>query len=496
MSDTLVVAISQSGTTTDTNRTVDLGAGPRRGGRGDRQPAQQRPRRQVRRRALHVRRARRRDGGAVHQGVLRADRGRVPARARHRRRGRRRSTPSAVHELLDALRALPDAMDAGARRSATPSPRSPRRHAASAPLLGGRRQRPQPHRRRTRCGSRLSELCYKSIACDATEDKKHIDLSAEPLILVCAAGLQGSNADDVAKEIAIYRAHRAAPIVIANEGERPVRRCARDHPGARRCTPTSAFVLSAMAGHLFGYEAALAIDASARPLREARAAIQAAVSATRRRPTTSSPGCDPPSRARRPAFLDGLRAGGYDGHLEAGTAVRIASLLRYATGIVPLDVYQVEHGKVGTPSRRGRGPHRRAHRRHRGADPAGRRDQAPGQDGHRRHLPLRRGAAPGRRWSREVLAAGAARDALSYRALRTLVALDPRSSEVVGFTRYRIEGDVDADDATIHVVDRGGISRRPAARAPTTTPGSWVPSTASPPSARSPSPAAAATGAP
>ena len=42
--------------------------------------------------------------------------------------------------------------------------------------------------------------------------------------------------------------------------------------------------------------------------------------------------------------------------------------------------------------------------------------------------------------------------------MRTLVALDPAVEEVVGFTRYRIEGDVDADDATIHVVDRGGIS--------------------------------------
>ena len=62
------------------------------------------------------------------------------------------------------------------------------------------------------------------------------------------------------------------------------------------------------------------------------------------------------------------------------------------------------------------------------------------------------------RWRREVLAAGATRDALSYRALRTLVALDPAVEQVVGFTRYRIEGDVEADDATIHVVDRGGIS--------------------------------------
>jgi glucosamine--fructose-6-phosphate aminotransferase (isomerizing) len=60
--------------------------------------------------------------------------------------------------------------------------------------------------------------------------------------------------------------------------------------------------------------------------------------------------------------------------------------------------------------------------------------------------------------AREVLAAGAARDALSYRALRTLVALDPAIEQVVGYTRYRIEGDVDTDDALVRVVDRGGIA--------------------------------------
>ncbi len=81
MSDTLVIAISQSGTTTDTNRTVDL-ARAGRGGRRDREPAQQRSCRQGRRCALHVRRARPRDGGSVDEGVLRADRRRLPARAR------------------------------------------------------------------------------------------------------------------------------------------------------------------------------------------------------------------------------------------------------------------------------------------------------------------------------------------------------------------------------------------------------------------------------
>ena len=122
---------------------------------------------------------------------------------------------------------------------------------------------------------KLSELCYKSIAADATEDKKHIDLSSEPLILVCAAGLRGSTADDVAKETAIFRAHKATPIVIADEGEQ--RYSAAATIAVPAVDPALGFVLSAMVGHLFGYEAALAIDGSARPLREARETIERAV---------------------------------------------------------------------------------------------------------------------------------------------------------------------------------------------------------------------------
>ncbi|HEX2578475.1 MAG TPA: glucosamine-6-phosphate synthase, partial [Aquihabitans sp.] len=53
----------------------------------------------------------------------------------------------------------------------------------------------------------------------------------------------------------------------------------------------------------------------------------------------------------------------------------------------------------------------------------------------------------------------AGRDRLSYKALRTLAGLDRAVDEVVGYTRYRIEGDVVGGDATIVVVDRGGIAR-------------------------------------
>ena len=77
MSDTLVVAISQSGTTTDTNRTVDLARARGAAVIAHRQSPPERPRRQERRRALHLRRPRRRDERRVDQGVLRADRGRA-----------------------------------------------------------------------------------------------------------------------------------------------------------------------------------------------------------------------------------------------------------------------------------------------------------------------------------------------------------------------------------------------------------------------------------
>jgi glucosamine--fructose-6-phosphate aminotransferase (isomerizing) len=452
MSDTLVVAISQSGTTTDTNRTSDLARA-----RG----------------AGVVAIVNRRNSDLVYKsdGVLYTSDGRdvemaVPstkafyaqiaagyllAVAIAEEVGH--PDPATVDSILDALRALPDAMT---------------RVLDLQPVIAGIAQRHAVSRRywavvgngRNRIAAaevrvKASELCYKSISFDATEDKKHIDLSAEPLVVVCAAGLEGSNADDVAKEIAIYRAHRAAPIVIATEGERRFG-AALETIAVPEVHPDVAFVLSAMAGHLFGYEAALAIDTSAHPLREVRAAVQAVVSRAgggddllaRLAPEIEGPAA---------AFLDGLRVGGYDGHLEAGTAVRIASLLRYATGMLPLDVYQMEHGAVGTPSR--------VVEDLTAALTAGIEELTRPVDAIK-HQAKTVTVGISRsdeellqvRLAREVLAAGAARDALSYRALRTLVALDPAVERVTGFTRYRVDGDVRSDDATLHVVDRGGIS--------------------------------------
>ncbi|MEM9564927.1 MAG: SIS domain-containing protein, partial [Actinomycetota bacterium] len=470
MSDTLIVAVSQSGTTTDTNRTVDLCRA-----RG----------------AAVVAIVNRRGSDLVDKsdGVLYTSDGRdvemsvASTKAFYSQIAAgflladglaERIPGTAVDEdrrqaLLDGLRGLPAAMAetvakrpeigvAAARHA--PSRRYWAMVGNGANLVAARELR-----------IKLSELCYKSIACDVTEDKKHIDLSSEPMILICAAGLTGSNADDVAKEVAIFRAHKAAPIVIATEGEHRFS-AALEVLGVPAVHPELAFVLSTVVGHLFGYEAALAIDASARPLREARGIIETYVGAAVTGPATD----DWFARFGRElapyatTFVDGVRSGTYNGHLEASTATKLSALLRFATGAVPIEAYQGEFGKVGTPGvvvedlalaltsaieELTRPVDAIKHQAKTVTVGISRADES-----------LLQGAL-----IQGVLATGCPRDRLSYRTLRTLAAITPAVGEITGYTRYRLEGDPEGGSepggsagAQLHVVDKGGIATGIASR--------------------------------
>ncbi|MEI2698655.1 MAG: hypothetical protein V9E94_09970 [Microthrixaceae bacterium] len=317
---------------------------------------------------------------------------------------------------------------------------------------------------------KLSELCYKSIACDGTEDKKHIDLSCEPLIVACAAGLGGSTADDVAKEIAIFRAHKAAPIVIASESDRsfPAALAVLTVPDTHQ---RLAFVLATIAGHLFGYEAALAIDAQARPLREARAAIDVAAAGfggdlhgEHVDGEQLLAGLQPVLTRSASSFLDGMRAGAYNGHLEANTAVRLAGQLRYATGTSPLDAYQLEFGKVGTPGLvledLSGGLSAAIEELTRPVDAIKHQAKTVTVGISRSDESLLQVALVA-----AALEAGSPRDRLTYSTLRSLGDLDPAVLEVTGYTRYRVEHGDDLERATITVVDRGGVSTGLASRA-------------------------------
>lgn len=448
MSDTLAIAVSQSGTTTDTNRTVDLIRG--RGGK-----------------VIGIVNRRSSDLTDKADGVMYTSDGRdvemsvASTKAFYSQVAAGALLSCAIAEaaglgdprrrtqLLDSLRSVPDAMRAtlarrddiadAARRFAPP-----KRYWA---VVGNGPNKVAAEEVRIK----LSELCYKSMACDSTEDKKHIDLSSEPLILVCAAGLEGSTADDVAKEVAIFKAHKATPIVFATEGE--TRYNADAVIEVPHVDPTLGFILSAMVGHLFGYEAALAIDASAHPLRQAREVIEELVGeelsgdAVLERLCTELTVTDT-------AFHDGLRSGLYDGHLEARTAVRLSGMFRDLSADRPVDSYQRSSGKVATPAsliddlvvalsaaidELTRPVDTIKHQAKTVTVGISRSDEG----------------IIDRALVQAALTAGAGRDVLSYRTLKVLADIDPAIAEVRGFTRYGI----DLANDTVSIIDRGGISR-------------------------------------
>jgi glucosamine--fructose-6-phosphate aminotransferase (isomerizing) len=451
MSDTLVIAVSQSGTTTDTNRTVDL----------------------VRARGasvLGIVNRRNSDLTDKADGVMYTSDGRDVEMSVASTKAFYAQVAAGVllacaiteaanvgsaqrrHDLLTSLRQMPEALlDVLSRRAVIGD--AARRFAPSKrywAIVGSGPNTVAAEEVRIK----LSELCYKSIACDITEDKKHIDLSSEPLILVCAAGLVGGTADDVAKEVAIYKAHKATPIVVATEGDERFAAAA----AVLTVPPVDsalAFVLSAMVGHLFGYEAALAIDASARPLREAREVIELAL-------VESDNGDEVLHSVRHgigqhaERFREGLRAGLYDGHLEASTAVRLSALLADLRDDLPLEAYHRATGKVATP---GVMIDDLTASLTRAIEELTRPVDAIKHQAKTVTVGISRSdeGILDRALVQATLDAGAGRDALSYHTLKVLADLDPAVQAVAGYTRYRIDGDP-AGNAQITIVDRGGLS--------------------------------------
>lgn len=452
MNDTLVVAISQSGTTTDTNRTVDLVKS-----RGASIIAI------VNRRGSDI--TTRADGTIYTSDGRDVEMSVASTKAFYSQVAAgwvlacaladpsSSGTVAAVDRILRSLRSMPDHLGAillhrqeiaNAASSLAPAKRywavvgnGPNRIAANELRI------------------KLSELCYKSIACDATEDKKHIDLSSEPLILVCATGLTDTNADDVAKEVSIYKAHKASPIVIASQGSGKRFGSALHVIEVPKVEPEHAFILSAMVGHLFGYEAALAIDSQATPLRLAKAEVENLLASS---VDLSALDLDHLAQSLATAtapFFAGLRSGQYNGSLEASSAVALVSVLRYATGELPVDSYELETGKIATPTTL---LNDLLASLTSAIDELTRPIDAIKHQAKTVTVGISRNEDEIMRnlLVSEVLRCGPSPDELGYRALRSLVALSPAVVEVLGYTRYRI--DLSGEASTISVIDRGGIA--------------------------------------
>jgi glucosamine--fructose-6-phosphate aminotransferase (isomerizing) len=337
MGDTLIIAISQSGTTTDTNRAVDM----------------------VRQRGAAVLAiVNRRDSDLTHKcdGVLYTSDGRdvemavASTKAFYSQiatgtllglqiaKSWGKLRPEVENDLLMGLREMPAHL--GGLQRLTPQIEAAARAASayrSWGLVGSGLNRVAAAEVRIK----LSELCYRSISTDALEDKKHIDLSAEAMIIVCAAGTPPQQVRDMAKEIEIFAAHRNAPVVIADDdvdidwASQHVIRVPRAHPSL-------AWLLSTAVGHLLAYHAARSIDDLALPLRQALTVLEERVDAGASRFADVADLAEPIE-----GFLTSVTTGQLNGVLSAESILALANvllLIRGGNGGLPM-----QQSEMGEP---------------------------------------------------------------------------------------------------------------------------------------------------
>lgn len=350
MEDTLVVAISQSGTTTDTNRTVDM----------------------VRERGAHTLAiVNRRDSDLTFKvgGVMYTSSGRdiemsvASTKAFYSQivagallslylahlKGRRGG--DFVTREIEQLRALPGHMrkilDMRDRVEA-----SARRHAVTRTywaVVGSGPNKTSADEIRIK----LSELCYKTISSDFVEDKKHIDLSSEPLILVCAGGTRETVLGDIIKDTAIFKAHKAIPIVIAAEGETRFTPYAADVFHVPPVSEHLAPILNTLVGHIWGYYAALAINEGSRFLYDFRQDIQ------KRIDDAAKDGLDvyelileKSFRERMAEFYAAFRKKRNENSISftmgLNAAADLTLLLKYLAGRLPVTDFEMDFDQKGT----------------------------------------------------------------------------------------------------------------------------------------------------
>lgn len=193
---------------------------------------------------------------------------------------------------------------------------------------------------------KLAELCYKSIATDQIEDKKHIDLSSEPLTLILTAGLSQMSLRDAVKEVAIFRSHKSVPIVVCSEDFEEFEPYAAGIVYVPKASKCASVLLNVVVGHLWGYFCAMAIDEGAERLREARAT---AVSFY-----TSEDGI-PRGRALAKViglarqFQEDLVKGRFNSSLSVQVATELTSLLGYLVGTRSLSQFAAEFQAKGNP---------------------------------------------------------------------------------------------------------------------------------------------------
>ena len=202
---------------------------------------------------------------------------------------------------------------------------------------------------------KLSELCYKTISSDFIEDKKHIDLSSEPLIIICAAGTRESVLGDIIKDTAIFHAHKASPVVITNIGEDRFDLYAKDVFKIPETFEHFAPVLNTLVGHIWGYFAALAINEGSQFIYKGRTKVKELID------EYTSMGHDVyevllEKRFRESIaqfynqFSDKRKQEGFPDAMGLNNATNITLLLKYLSGRLPVSDFEIDFATKGTPS--------------------------------------------------------------------------------------------------------------------------------------------------
>lgn len=200
---------------------------------------------------------------------------------------------------------------------------------------------------------KLSELCYKTISSDYVEDKKHIDLSSEPLIVVCAAGARRTVLGDIIKDTAIFHSHKALTIVIADENEDRFAPYADEIIPVPSAAEHFAPILNTLAGHLWGYYAALAINEGSKFLYDFREDLNRAIFGFKKnRMDLYEIALEKSFREKILRFYQEFRKRQEENRLSGAIGVKasgdILLLLKYLSGKLPLADFELDFGEKGT----------------------------------------------------------------------------------------------------------------------------------------------------
>jgi len=201
---------------------------------------------------------------------------------------------------------------------------------------------------------KLSELCYKTISSDYVEDKKHIDLSSEPLIIICSAGTRGNVIGDIVKDTAIFKAHKAAPVVIADEGEERFAQYAEDVFHVPVVGQHLAPILNTLAGHIWGYYAALSINEGSSFMYRFREELQSSIDEQIEKGTDIYELILEKSfREKIANFYNDFRKRRVEKRFPSFTgfdsALNLILLCKYLSGKLPVSDFELDFGIKGTP---------------------------------------------------------------------------------------------------------------------------------------------------